>query len=106
MSNKPYTPKPVELHAVGKVKMHHFGYTVMNPDKPEGYSWEAVYDFNGKMVVVWWNNYQKCLADISDFERNEFGIRTKPMHSTIELKKNYRIFYTVTDNYPNLPEID
>lgn len=105
MSNKPYTPKPVELHAVGKVKMHHSGYTIMNPDKPEGYSWEAVYDFNGKMVVVWWNNRQKCLADISDFERNAYGIRTKPLHSPMYVKDNYRIYGAISD-YQELPEIE
>lgn len=37
MSNRPYTQKPVELHAIGKAKMHHSGYTIMDPDKPEGY---------------------------------------------------------------------
>ena len=106
MSNKPYTTKTVELHVVGKIKLHDVGYAVNHPNRPEGYSWEPVYDLNGKMVIVWWHNGYKCLADISDFERNEFGIRTKPMHSTIELKKSYRIFYVATDNYPNLPEID
>lgn len=77
----------------------------MNPDKPEGYSWEAVYDFNGKMVVVWWNNHQKCLADISDFERNDYGIRTKPLHCPLRVKENYRIYSAIRD-YGDLPEIE
>lgn len=106
MPNKPYTPNPVELRAIGKVKMHHPGYEVMHPGNPSGYSWEPVYELNGTKVVVWWYNGFKHLADISDFDRNEYGIRTKPKHYPLCLKKHYRIYPAYSDNYPSLPEID
>lgn len=100
------THNPVDLHAVGKVKMHNIGYETMYPNNPAGFSWEPVYDLNGQKVVVCWHGRSKHLADISDFERNEYGIRTKPQHYPICISKNIRIFPPCTNDYSNLPEID
>lgn len=98
--------KHVDLYPIGKVKMHDVGYETMNPGKPSGFSWEPVYCLDGANVVVWWHNGQKHLADISDFERNDYGIRTKPKHYPICIKKNYRIFPAYTSRYAELPDID
>lgn len=98
--------KHTDLRAVGKVKMYDKGYETMHPNDPDGYRWEPVYDLNGTMVVECWHGGSKHLADISDFERNEYGIRTKPKHYPICIGKNIRIFAPCTSNYPQLPELD
>lgn len=103
---KTYVPKKVELHAVGKVKIRHTGCDIMYPNDPERYVWEPVYDLNGTMVAECWHGGSKHLADISDFDRNEYGIRTKPKHYPICIGKNIRIFTPFTSDSPNLPEID
>lgn len=86
--------------------MHGKGYEVMHPTDPEGYQWEPVYDLDGVKVVEWWHGGSKHLADIADFERNEYGIRTKPKHYPICIGKNIRIFPPCTSAYPQLPELD
>lgn len=101
-----YTPDPVDLRAVGKVKIYDKGCETMHPNDPDGYRWEPVYDLDGVKVVEWWHSGSKHLADIADFERNKYGIRTKPQHYPICIGKNIRIFAPFTSDYPNLPEFD
>ena len=97
----------MNITIIGKAKLRDHAVEITQP-RPDSFSYMPVYEFNGIQGFIKQTNTGLSFFPLSDFYRNEYGVRTKHTHAPYRLTnaeiKAMPNFYT--NMLDELKEID